>query len=284
VANSFHQSQFNALFDVSRFCGSCHEVINPENVAVEETYSEWNNAALAGMSYDCQDCHMPTYAGEAAVGGPQRAVHRHYFTGVDVPLVDFPGADAQRQRAEELLKSAAHLSVTHAATAKPGDTLALTVQVQNIGTGHNLPSGVTAERQMWIAVVARDAGGRVLYQSGQLDANSDLMDHHSALQPDADRDLVVFRQTMRDNSGKEVLFFWQAQKVENHLIPFLAVREARYRIPLPSGFAGKIFLEIKLRFRSLPPYFLRELNLGDLVAKVPIVDMAQAEGTVEVSQ
>jgi hypothetical protein len=36
--NSFHNSQFNPLFDTSRFCGSCHEVINPENELVEETY------------------------------------------------------------------------------------------------------------------------------------------------------------------------------------------------------------------------------------------------------
>lgn len=280
--NGFHRSEFKPLFDRSEFCGSCHNVTNPENVVVEQTYSEWNRIPLASMAYQCQGCHMPTYAGEAAVGGPPREVHRHFFAGVDVPLVDFPDADLQRQMTEELLKSAANLSLTHSATTNPGDTLALTVQVQNTRTGHDLPSGVTAERQMWVAVVARDDGGRVLYQSGQLDANGDLMDQHSALNPNADPDLAIFRQTLLDENDKEVLFFWQAKKVENHMIPFLEIREARYRIPVPADFSGTILLEVKLRFRSLPPYFLRELNLGHLADKVPVVDMAQVEAVVSV--
>jgi hypothetical protein len=283
--NGFHQSQFNTLFDRSEFCGSCHEVINPENVPVEETYSEWVRASVAGMSADCQDCHMPTYSGEAAVGGPQRdRLHRHYFAGVDVPLVDFPGADLQRQLMEDLLKSAAALNISHPPTAQPGDTLALQVRLENQRAGHGLPSGVTAERQMWITVVARDAGGRVLYQSGQLDANGDLMDQHSALQPNADPDLVIFRQILRDENGKEVLFFWQAKKVENNQIPLFSSRQASYRIPIPLDITGAVSLEATLRFRSLPPYFLRELKLDALVAKVPIVDMAQAQGKVEVSR
>jgi len=281
--NNFHRSEFNPLFDRSEFCGSCHEVINPSNVLIEETYSEWTRAAAAGMSLDCQDCHMPTYAGEAAVGGPQRdKVHRHYFVGADVPLVNFPGADLQRQMSEDLLKSAATLDISHLPNAQPGDTLALQVRVENVRAGHGLPSGVTAERQMWIAVTARDVSGRVLYQSGQLDANGDLMDHHSVHNPEADRDLVVFRQILRDAGGEEVLFFWQAKRVQNNQIPLFSFHEARYRIPVPADFSGRIFLEVKLRFRSLPPYFLRELNLSHLVARVPVIDMAQAQGTVTV--
>ncbi|MGH7491005.1 MAG: multiheme c-type cytochrome [bacterium] len=283
VPNSFHQSQFNTLFDRSEFCGSCHEVVNPENVLVEETYSEWVRASVAGMSADCQDCHMPLYAGEAAVGGPQRdRLHRHYFVGVDVPLVDFPGADLQRQMTEDLLKSAAALNVSHPPATRPGDTLALQVRIENLRAGHGLPSGVTAERQMWIAVVARDAGGRVLYQSGQIDANGDLMDQHSVLNPNADPDLVIFRQTLRDENGKEVLFFWQAKKVENNQIPLFSSQQAIYRIPVPREVTGPVSLEAKLRFRSLPPYFLRELKLGDLAAKIPTIDMAQAQGTIAV--
>jgi hypothetical protein len=135
---------------------------------------------------------------------------------------------------------------------------------------------------MWIAVVARDASGGVLYQSGQLDTNGDLMDHHSELNPNADRDLVLFQQIMRDADGDEVLFFWQAKRVENHQIPLFSSHTAHYRIPVPSSFSGAINLEVKLRFRSLPPYFLRELNLGHLVAKVPIADMAEARGAVGV--
>jgi hypothetical protein len=288
AANGFHQSAFNAEFDRSRFCGACHDVRNDFGVLVEETYSEWNRAALAGMSFDCQDCHMPFYAGQAATNGPQRdKVHRHYFAGVDVPLIDFPGAALQRQMAEELLQKSAELSVAPPETVAAGATLKLAVTVANryqgvFSAGHSLPSGVTAERQMWIAVSARDQNGRVLYQSGQLDANGDLMDHHSALDPNADADLTIFRQVMRDGNGKEVLFFWQAQTVENNLIPPLAERTANYEIKLPANLSGEITLAVTLRFRALQPYFLRALGLGELVPKVPIVDMARVTKQVHV--
>jgi len=274
--NDFHQSAFSAAFDRSEICGVCHEVRNDLGAPLEETFTEWTRAALAGMSFDCQDCHMPAYAGQAATGGPQRdKVHRHYFAGVDVPLVDFPDAQLQRQMAEELLKSAADLSLFAPETARAGDTLRVVATIANIRAGHNLPSGVTAERQMWLAVTARDQNGSVLYQSGQLDANGDLMDHHSALNPNADPDLTIFRQIMRDENGKEVLFFWQAKTVENNLIPLFGEKTANYHIKLPANLAGAITLEVALRFRTLPPYFLRELGLGELVAKVPVVDMAR---------
>jgi len=287
AANSFHQSAFNAEFDRSRFCGSCHDVKNTFGVLVEETYSEWNRASLAGMSFDCQDCHMPTYAGQATTGGPQRdKLHRHYFAGVDVPLVDFPDAALHRQMAEELLKKSADLSVAHPATVVAGDTLKLAVTVANryqgvFSAGHSLPSGVTAERQMWIAVIARDQSGRVFYQSGQLDANGDLLDQHSLLAPNTDLDLTIFRQIMRDENGKEVLFFWQARSVENHLLAPLAEKTAQYKIKVPPNLTGEITLEVALRFRTLQPYFLRELGLGNLVGKVPIVDMASVTKQID---
>jgi hypothetical protein len=80
---------------------------------------------------------------------------------------------------------------------------------------------------------------------------------------------------MRDESGKEVLFFWQAKTVENNLIPLFSEKTATYQIKLPANLTGAITLEVVLRFRTLPPYFLRELGLGELVAKVPVVDMAK---------
>jgi hypothetical protein len=273
--NSFHQSAFNADYDRSNFCGACHEVVNDLGARIEETFTEWVQATYAGMSVDCQDCHMPTYTGTAAVDGPVRQkVHRHYFVGVDVPLVDFPDAELQRRMAEELLKSSATLSVSHPESIRSGDTLRLEVKIENTRVGHSLPSGVAAERQMWIALVVRDQSGRIIYQSGQLDANGDLLDRHSELNPNGDPDLVVFRQILRDANGKEVLFFWEAQSIENNLIPAFASNTAGYEIPISPGLSGEISIDITLRFRTLPPYFLRELGLGELVAKVPIVDMA----------
>src|SRR5574341_1209315 len=83
TANTYHQSGYDAGFERSEICGVCHEVRNDLGVKIEETFGEWTRAALAGMSFQCQNCHMRTYAGQAATTGPQRAkLHHHYFAGV----------------------------------------------------------------------------------------------------------------------------------------------------------------------------------------------------------
>ena len=58
---------------------------------------------------------MPSYDGSAAVGHRTRTVHEHRFVGADVSLLSddaFPGYDDRRTRADALLKSAAHFTVT----------------------------------------------------------------------------------------------------------------------------------------------------------------------------
>ena len=91
----------------------------------------------------------------------ERAVSTHYFTGVDVTLIDFPGQDSRRrdehgnvigqiQRRQILLESAAAISISAPTEIAAGDTLQLYVNVTNSGTGHNLPSGFSQERQCWV--------------------------------------------------------------------------------------------------------------------------------------
>jgi len=91
--NNYHGSAFDNRFVFSDFCSACHDVKSPDGqVFLETTNTEWDNSPYLGMGLQCQDCHMPVYQGQAAVGGPLRAqVHRHTFTGVDYPLVDLPG-------------------------------------------------------------------------------------------------------------------------------------------------------------------------------------------------
>ncbi len=62
----------------------------------------------------------------------------------------------------------------------PGtDHLDIHVEVSNGTTGHNVPTGFTAERLVWLHTVLRGADGAVLFESGDLDANGDVRDSHS---------------------------------------------------------------------------------------------------------
>ena len=53
------------------------------------------------------------------------------------------------------------------------------VVVKNATEGHNTPTGFTAERLVWLHAVVKDADGKVVFESGDLDPNGDVRDAHS---------------------------------------------------------------------------------------------------------
>jgi hypothetical protein len=97
----------------SAFCGTCHDVTLPDNLRLEEAFSEWKNSPAAKEGVTCQDCHMSTEPGKpsgyatgpaANVGGvPTRPRKRadHRFVGPDYSVVH-PGIFPHNTRAQEL--------------------------------------------------------------------------------------------------------------------------------------------------------------------------------------
>lgn len=53
------------------------------------------------------------------------------------------------------------------------------VKVENGTDGHNVPTGFTGERLVWIYVSVTDSQGNVVFESGDLDPNGDVRDLHS---------------------------------------------------------------------------------------------------------
>ena len=58
--------------------------------------------------------------------------------------------------------------------------LAFRVKVRNGTDGHNVPTGFTGERLVWLQVTVKDRDGNVVFLSGDRDANGDLRDGHSS--------------------------------------------------------------------------------------------------------
>ncbi|MFQ5938664.1 MAG: multiheme c-type cytochrome [Alphaproteobacteria bacterium] len=54
------------------------------------------------------------------------------------------------------------------------------VQVRNGTDGHNVPTGFTGERLVWLDVTVTDREGTIVFRSGDRDPNGDLRDGHSA--------------------------------------------------------------------------------------------------------
>ncbi len=282
VDNEFHDSKFGVRMSFSDICAPCHDIKSPNGpFNLEETNLEWDLSAYAGMGIECQDCHMPAYQGQAAVGGPTRTVHRHKFIGVDYPLIDFPGKEETIAEVAALLENSINMRITAPTDVSAGSEFQVSVELQNAFTGHNVPSGSTFERQMWIELVATDAAtDEVVFSTGLLDDNGDLRDEHSEFVQngliDEDSTLVIYRGYAFDETGNEIPFFWEANSVDLQTIPAFESRTSTFTIAAPAS-GTTINLSVRTRFRSFPPYLLRSIGQADLISELLVFDMETFE-------
>lgn len=58
--------------------------------------------------------------------------------------------------------------------------IAFRVQVKSGTDGHNVPTGFSGERLVWLDVTVSDRDGKVIFRSGDRDPNGDLRDGHSS--------------------------------------------------------------------------------------------------------
>lgn len=311
VPTDAHGSAYSELHQEAEVCGSCHAVTSPKGALIEETFGEYTQSSAAAEGKTCQSCHMPAYTGRATEDAPERELHRHLFVGVDVSLLppeEFPGYGEMRLLTAQLLRESALFGATWDA-----DSRSLKLSIEN-RAGHALPSGATAERQMWVEAVVRNvATGEVVFESGTLDAQGDLRDGvpgHS-METGTDPQLIVFGQQLvkidgfaeLDVDGKAaartaansacippaigavvansgvsaVTFPWQADWQCNYLVgPDETVRPSLSLAALPPG---SYRAEVRLLFRTFPPYFLRVLEASggldpQVKGRVPVVEMA----------
>jgi len=278
ISAGVHESVYDESMGRSESCRECHDLV-VNNLPVEVTFTEWQNSAWGAMSVECQDCHMPSYTGQAAVGGPVRQnLHRHDFIGVDIAMTPFPNAIEQRAAVDSMLKHSVSLSVDAPASASLSDSIQIAVQVYNDKTGHNIPSSVFFFRQMWVEVTV-SRGTAVAYQSGQLDANGDLMDRHSELQPNADRDLMLFGGYLFKNGLESNVF--ELDSMVNTSLPPFASRTGIYRFTV--GSAGQWNVRVRLLFRPFGPYLFRAVGGQQYIPNIPTFEMAVYEEVVSVS-
>jgi len=241
ATSEFHQTEQRDVFKSSQLCQQCHEVIVPNGLRLQETYSEWKNSPWAKEGVTCQSCHMGPVPGKpserpvgeiAQVAGielPKRPLSDHSFIGVDYHWTDeYPlrgkGNAAPDDRTKKrnvkmqaeltkkrqaMMRNAAKLHVSAPSSLAPGSQDDLEVRIENTFTGHHFPGGFPW-RQAWVEVTYRDAKGTVLFQSGDLDSNGDVRNQFSrdvnAGTVTADRHLVNLQAqaTVRGFRGNDM--------------------------------------------------------------------------------
>lgn len=287
-----HGSIESPLHRSGELCAGCHNVVLPggvgRTVPLESTGKEWLEWKSKGGDKECQDCHMPVRGeGPAAPGGPNRTLHAHTFVGVDIALVDvFPHKDEQRALVEKLLREAVALEV--AAVDR-----SVKVSLKNLA-GHAVPSGSTTERRMWIEAKLVDATEKVVWQTGMLDPNGDLMDGHPehTTMPMGDPDLWWFGSnvtlTTVGEGTKLVAFPHQSTEIVEKLLRPMETATKTYALPTTLA-AGKYEARVRVLFRPLQPYLFRELEKHFVVkldpkfaGRSPTYVMAEAKTALDV--
>jgi hypothetical protein len=173
----------------SELCAACHTLfttaLHPDGRAAgwlpeQVPFLEWQHSAYR-TERSCQDCHMPPVAGPTPIasvlGEPRERLSRHAFLGGNVFMLRMPnryrndlGVTAPTRELEtaamaterQLRSDTAIIRIADA--RRTGSSASFTVIIENL-TGHKLPTGYPS-RRAWLHVTARDAAGRVLFESG----------------------------------------------------------------------------------------------------------------------
>lgn len=194
-------------------------------------------------------------------------------------------------------------------TPKLGEDLKFHLVVSNLSEGHNMPSGsLGAQPQLWLNLALINPSGCRVWESGHLDKNGDLCNHHS-LEVTAGRvpaDLQLFNlQTqflITGVKGPDREFYLPINvdfdqlpflrpgaqpisvlnhppfiRMEAHSIPPLGNKIAKYRIPSELiTEPGTYRLSVRLRSRMEPIYFMR------FVTATPEMEQRMLESTLDI--
>jgi hypothetical protein len=229
VKNPVHESAYSRLVaanapESSELCGPCHDIMVPRkfsgadtDVHLERTFLEFKESFFGREGVEtCARCHMARVndvpiANFEGVGNRSR--HLHGFPAVDVAITPFPPDDpaaeaehtaaVRREIDQSLIRTTLCVSLEGM----------IRVELDNFQAGHNVPSGASQDRRLWVEVRAFDANDQEIYSSGVLP---------DPLQPVVtldDPDLWLMRDKTFDKDGNDAHMFWKVASIEEHTIP-----------------------------------------------------------------
>ncbi|HVJ92955.1 MAG TPA: multiheme c-type cytochrome [Labilithrix sp.] len=220
VPNPAHRSARSALhdqrvLDSSNMCGSCHDIVTPAGAHIERTFAEWKDSLFATETgQTCGSCHMKPSAGQQPIasgaGSVTRTMHSHTFAGIDRALSPWPLRDEQKREIQDFLDASLQASLC---VNRRGPSAQLRVILDNVFAGHAFPSGATADRRVWVELVAKK-DGQIVYQSGVVE------DGKAVTEGPSDPDLWLLRDVVFDSAGRETHQFGLAACYESRLLPF----------------------------------------------------------------
>jgi len=146
------------------------------------------------------------------------------------------------------------------------------VMVHNIAAGHNIPTGVTELREMWVEVTIKNSADKVIFRHGHLDEQGAI--------PEG---AVRFGAVAGNGQGEPTFKLWEMERLLwKRTIPPKSFMKDTLTAPLPARSPGDVLsLEARLLYRSASPQVVRAIMQEEAFAP-KIVEMCRAEATVMV--
>lgn len=295
----------------SRYCSTCHSQFMDETmndwgwVKMQDEYQAWLDSSFShsndpAFSKDsvltCQNCHMPLIKADDPAANSDGLVASHKFLGANTALpflrddephlrdtIEFLSANKismsfdiqNRKKATENIIHANRTSKSH--KIKPiyfynGETLEANLIISNHGVGHNFPGGTLDLNEAWVEIKITDANGKILHKEGGIDNKG----HLSATS-------YAYKSIPVDPNGNPVwkhdLFNKTGEAYKNIIKPGESdsIKISTY---IPQYAESPLILTAKLRFRKMNKKY-SNWALGNQALKLPIVDIAHTELTVD---
>jgi Flp pilus assembly protein TadD len=142
------------------------------------------------------------------------------------------------------------------AALEAGNTARVDVVVRTRKIGHFFPAGTVDAFDVWLELQAKDADGRVIYWSGNVEDGG-----KGPVEPGAH----FYRSYQLDGGGNPInkRNAWQARSLLYvRLIPPGAADVAHFHVPVPKGARGPIEFRAKLNYRKFSWYYTQFVYAG----------------------
>lgn len=293
------------FYRTSEYCAACHKAALPKQLNDYKwqraifLYDEWQQSSFAKQSplpfytkdsvSTCQTCHMArTDLTLADPGAKEGKFASHRWLGANTIMSKLYNYDEQMEKTVAFLRNnvfnidlfgleknggsmTAPLGAEPVSIA-PGDTVTVSVVIQNKGIAH---SHVPEQRDMyesWVEFEAKDSAGHLLSHSGALQPNGDLDPRaHSFTNR-----LVNVRGGINDLHQ-----VWDTRVAAyNNTIASGRSQIVRYQFRIPADAKGPISVTARVNYRRFDQRFI-DFAMQKQHYPQPVVDMASRTRTFQ---
>lgn len=277
------------FYATAEYCATCHTLTATQatkgqgDLLLQNEYKSWHKSRFAVAGDDaksCVDCHMPQVPSQDPAARDGR-IRSHRFMGGNTLLPHLNRDHEQLAATDAFLKQGAVVLRCLSIRTSSGEApcqgaraereFELTIELSNVGVGHDFPGGTNDSNQAWVEVKATDSSGRTLYHAGAIGPSGDPDESAYALKSvyaDASGRLLDRRTSTTD----------AATRVSTTVLSPSERRQLRYAIALDAETRFPVTVKARLNWRKFSTAFLRSVFPGaEPQAPLTIVDEVSIE-------